>query len=125
MWQKSQGRQEVRYNSRTDEKVPPGYEDVAKAVGVPLTVVKIDRRGKVLSREEQQPQANINSSPIAMPLPTEPVPVGYTWSVPIDVEVILHGGASRKIATRQQFTLAKVVGRFGDDRSRHASARAA
>jgi hypothetical protein len=109
MWQKSQGRQEVRYNSRTDETVPAGYEDVAKAVGIPLTAVTIDQRGKVVSRVEKHPQANMNATPITMPLPDEPVAVGYTWSVPLDVEVILHGGGSKKIATKQQFTLEKVV----------------
>ncbi len=109
MWQKSQGRQEVRYNSRTDDTVPAGYEDVAKAVGIPLTVLTIDRRGKVLSREDKNPQSTTNTAPITMPLPTKPVAVGHTWSVPLDVEVILHGGASKKVATRQQFTLEKVV----------------
>ena len=109
MWQKSQGRQEVRYNSRTDETVPAGYEDVAKAVGVPLTVISIDQRGKVISREEKHPQTNTSATPITMPLPPEPVPIGYSWSVPVDVEVILHGGGSKKIATRQQFTLEKVA----------------
>ncbi len=111
MWQKMQGRQEVRFNSLTDKgkPVPAGYEEVAKAVGIPLTEIAIDRRGKVLERNEKYQQANMNASPITIPLPAEAVPVGYTWSAPLDVEVILHGGGSKKIATRQQFTLEKVV----------------
>ena len=35
MRQKFDGRQEVRYNSVKDTEVPPGFGDVAKAVGVP------------------------------------------------------------------------------------------
>ena len=33
MWQRSSGRNEVRYDSKTDDDVPPGYEEVAKSVG--------------------------------------------------------------------------------------------
>lgn len=110
MWQKMQGRQEVRYNSRTDDTVPPGYEDIAKAVGVPLTLITFDAHGTVLKREEKHRQSNTSNMPLAIPLPAEPVPVGYTWSVPSDVDVILHGGATRKIQTRQNFVLEKVVG---------------
>ncbi|HEX4145968.1 MAG TPA: hypothetical protein VHY91_20880 [Pirellulales bacterium] len=110
MWQKMQGRQEVRYNSRTDDKVPPGYEDIAKAVGVPLTLVTFDAHGNVLKREEKHRQSNTSNMPLAIPLPAEPVPVGHTWSVPSDVDVILHGGATRKIQTRQNFVLEKVAG---------------
>jgi len=109
MWQKMQGRQEVRYNSQTDKDIPAGYEDVAKAVGVPLTVVKIDRRGKVISREEKLQRAAADNAPIAVPLPAEPVKIGHVWSAPVDMDVRLPGGATKKIATRQQFTLKQVA----------------
>ena len=107
MWQRTHGRQEVRYNSKTDKKVPPGYEDAAKAVGVALTIVTIDKRGKVLKREEMHNQMP-GSTPIAFPLPTKAVPVGYVWTSPQEVEVLLKGGLTKKIATRQQFKLTKV-----------------
>ncbi|HTU25698.1 MAG TPA: hypothetical protein VMF30_09890, partial [Pirellulales bacterium] len=109
MWQKMQGRQEVRYNSRTDDKVPGGYEEIAKAVGVPLTVVTLDPHGKVLKREEKHRQTNNSNMPLAIPLPAEPVPVGYSWSEQADVEVILHGGTSKKVPTRQKFVLENVI----------------
>ena len=35
----------------TGDDPPPGYEDVAKAVGVPLTLVTMNDRGKILKRE--------------------------------------------------------------------------
>ncbi len=108
MWQKMQGRQEVRYNSKTDDTVPPGYEEIAKAVGVPLTLVTIDPHGGVLKREEKHRQSNASNMPLAIPLPAEAVEVGYTWSVPLDVEVILTGGSTRKIQVKQKFKLEKV-----------------
>jgi hypothetical protein len=108
MWQKMQGRQEVTYNSLKDEEVPAGYEDVAKAVGVPLTLLTIDNRGTVLDREEKFPQPNSRSTLITIPLPPKPVPIGHRWAAPIEVEVVVTG-VTKKIQTRQQFTLEKVA----------------
>lgn len=108
MWQRAQGRTEIRYNSRTDREIPPGYEDVAKAVGVPLTVVTMDRRGKILKRVENRPQPTSVSTQMTMPFPDEPLAVGQTWSSPVDIDVVLKEGATKKIRTRQKFTLEKV-----------------
>ena len=47
------GRDEVHYNSRTDPCAPHGFEDVARAVGVPLALVTIDAQGKVLRAEAE------------------------------------------------------------------------
>ena len=46
MWQKLTGRDEVRYNSRTDKTPPRGFEDAAKRVGVPLVRVSLDQPRK-------------------------------------------------------------------------------
>ncbi len=54
MRQKLTGRDEVHYDSRTDKKPPVGFEDAAKSVGVPLAVVKMDVRGKVLHRKDRK-----------------------------------------------------------------------
>lgn len=109
MWQHTKGREEVQYNSRTDKTPPPGYEEVAKAVGVPLTEVTIDARGNVLKRKEVHPQSNANPAPPTMPLPEKPVAIGESWSHPLDLDVLLsNGGGTKKIPTRQKFTLESV-----------------
>ena len=109
MWQRAQGRKEIRYNSRTDDEAPPGYEDVAKAVGVPLTLVTMDDRGKIVKRQEKRPQPTSMSTQMTMPLPDHPIAIGDTWASPMDVDVVLKDGATKKIHTRQKFTLEKVV----------------
>jgi len=109
MRQKAQGRKEVRYNSATDDEVPPGYEDAARAVGVPLTIVTMDNRGKILKRQEKRVQPSSISTQMTMPLPRQPIAVGETWSSPIDVDVVQKDGTTRKIQTRQKFTLEKVL----------------
>jgi hypothetical protein len=110
MWQKSQGRQEIRYNSQTDQDVPPGYEEVAKAVGVPLTVVTMDSHGKILKRVEKRAQPTSMSTQMTMPLPDHPVAIGETWTSPMEIDVVLKDGVTtKKIQTRQLFTLDKVI----------------
>ena len=42
MRQQMSDREEERFDSRTDKSSPPGFGDVAKAVGVPLTVATLD-----------------------------------------------------------------------------------
>lgn len=109
MWQKSSGRNEVRYNSKTDDEVPPGYEEVARSVGVPLSVVTMDDRGTILKRNETRGQTLGVSTQITMPLPTEPVAIGDDWSSPIEIDVTLKDGSQKKIQTRQKFRLESVT----------------
>ena len=118
MRQKLTGRGEMHFDSRTDKNPPPGFEDAARSVGVPLSVVKMDVRGKVLKRKDRKknPQAAAASSEsaaanqnwITIPLPDEPVAIGHTWSLPQDIEVPLPSGAVKKIKAVQQFVLEDV-----------------
>jgi len=109
MRQKLSGCKEVRYNSQTDEKPPIGFQHVAQSVGVPLAVITMDSRGNVIQRERKQVKAGTNSeSQITIPLPDEPVPVGYTWSFPHDIKVKTNLGTIKKVKARQTFTLKSV-----------------
>ncbi len=107
MWQKTQGRSEVRYNSATDEEIPPGYETAAASVGVPLTVITMNDRGKILNRAEKHSQP-VSLLQLAVTLPDNPVAIGDSWSTPLDIDVVLKDGATKKIQTRQKYTLEKV-----------------
>jgi hypothetical protein len=110
MRQKVSGRQEVVYNSKTDTKPPPGFEAVAKSVGVPLADVTVDRAGKITKRVEKRPGAQSDSqSQMLVPLPPEPVAVGESWNEPVDVVVSLEDGEKKLIKTRQHYTLEKVA----------------
>lgn len=109
MSQKLTGRQEVRYNSKTDAKAPLGFETIAESVGVPLAVVTMDDRGIVRHRQRLPVKAAAsNEGPMTVPLPEKPVAVGDRWSLPAEVEVPLPGGTVKKIKTVQNFTLRDV-----------------
>jgi hypothetical protein len=115
------GRKEVRYDSRTGAKPPAGFEDAARSVGVPLSMVKIDARGKVLHRKElKKPSSDKSEKPavdkpvspnegwLTIPLPDEAIAVGHRWSLPQEIEIPLPQGGVKKIKASQQFILESI-----------------
>jgi hypothetical protein len=109
MGQKLTGRQEVRYNSKTDAKAPLGFENVAESVGKILSVVTMDARGNVLHRQRTPVKASSeNDGPMTILLPEEPVAIGESWAFPTDVEVPLQNGMIKKVKTEQKLTLKSV-----------------
>jgi len=109
MRQKLEGRPPVRYNSRTDKTPPPGFEQVAKSVGVPLVVVTMDSLGKISKRKRNAGATSPHGdTQMTMPLPEEAIPVGHTWTVPNEVDVRSPSGTVRRIKVEQRFTLEEV-----------------
>jgi hypothetical protein len=108
MKQRFSGRKEEVYDSTKDKEPPVGFQEVAKSVGVPLSVIAMDPHGKIVKRDDRRPQNSGSDSQITVPLPAEPVSIGHTWSFPYDVDVKLESGVVKKIQTRQQFKLEDV-----------------
>lgn len=110
MRNKFSGREEIRYNSQTDEEPAPGYENVAESIGLPLAIVTMNDRGEILHRERKplSAAARNEEGQMTIPLPEEAVPVGYCWSLPYDVEVPLENGTVKKVKTLQTFKLQSV-----------------
>lgn len=106
MRQKLTGRLEVHYNSQTDKKPPPGFENVAQSIGKPLSVVTIDATGQVV-RRDRKPAKGVaeNDGQITIPMPKDPIAVRESWSFPYDIDVPLEKGGSRRIKAAQRFTL--------------------
>ena len=101
---------EQRYDSKEDKTPPPGFEDASKAVGVPLSKVRITAWGKLVDREElhHQPAADPNA-PITVLLPEEPIAIGDSWDEPQEITVRLSDGEGTKaIKTRRHLTLKSV-----------------
>lgn len=99
----------AEYDSREDKAPPPGYEDAARAVGVPLSIVRMTPHGEVLRRQIKHPSAAAEpDGPVVIRLPDEPVAIGATWDEPCDVTVQLKGDGTKSIQTRRHFKLADV-----------------
>ena len=108
MWQSVTGRQEIRYNSRTDATPPREYELASKSVGVPLATVTIDRFGRVLKRDSEQAQFNPGLGELTIPFPEKEMKVGARWNVPDEIRIRLEDGRVQRVQTRQAYTLEKV-----------------
>ncbi len=103
-------RAEMVYDSRSEETPPPGFEDAAKAVGVPLSVIRMTPQGAIVDRQVKhlQPAADAEA-PVTLLLPTEPVAIGDTWNEPRTVPVKTEEGAHREIQCRRHYKLVKVA----------------
>jgi hypothetical protein len=99
----------VEYDSQKDKVPPPGFEDTAKAIGVPLSVVRITPHGKVVSHTVKHKQnAADRDAQVVIRLPEKPVAIGETWDEPFDVTVQLEGNATKSIQTRRHYELKSV-----------------
>jgi hypothetical protein len=103
------GRAALVFDSQSDATPPPGFEDAAAAVGVPLSRIRISAWGKVLERkvEHSQPAADADA-PVTLLLPEEPVAVGATWDEDLDVTVQIQSGGTKAIQARRHYKLAGV-----------------
>ena len=110
MRHKFSGREEVRYNSLTDQEPPPGFEAVAASIGVPVSVVTMSAAGGIVRRERQPVKAAAQNEEgqMTIPLPEEPVAVGHTWSFPYEIDLPLENGMVKKVKTLQTFKLQSV-----------------
>ncbi len=108
MKQRLTGRQEEVYDSTKNEQPPLAFQEVAKSVGVPLSQVRIDPRGRIIDRINHSSQAGGNESQITIPLPDNPVAAGEMWSLPFEVELRQDSGMVVKVQTKQQFKLEDV-----------------
>ena len=109
MRQQLTGSKEVHYDSRTDLVAPRGFEYLAQSVRVPLSIVTLDAKGKVLHRKRFPVKAAAGGEgEITLNLPEEPVAVGRQWTTPHDIELPLPGGGIRKVKARQVFDLLAV-----------------
>ena len=100
------GRDEVHYSSLTDPVAPRGFEDLARAVRVPLAVVTIDAQGKLLGRKQNFVKAAVaGQGEITIQLPERPMKVGGRWTCLNNLDVPLSDGTTRRFKTMQTFKL--------------------
>jgi hypothetical protein len=109
MRNKVSGRQEVTYNSNTDEKAPVGFESVAASVGKLLSLITLNDRGEVIGRKnELNASTSPNEGQVTMTLPEQPIAVGETWSFPYEMIIPTNNGTVVKIKTQQKYSLERV-----------------
>ncbi len=99
----------TEYDSVRDTTAPPGFEDAARAVGVPLSTVRITPRGKIVRRVMNiRGQGAEDDAPIALRLPEQSVAIGDTWDEAFEIQVKLDKGGNKSIKTRRHHKLTDV-----------------
>lgn len=99
----------VEFDSERDTAPPAGFEQVARAVGVPLSVIRITPTGEIVFREEKHPQPPVTDDmPITLRLPDAPVAIGAQWDESYAVPAELKSGAAIQVQTRRVCTLESV-----------------
>jgi hypothetical protein len=98
----------AEYDSERDKTPPPGFEQAAKAVGVPLSMIRMTPAGEIISREEKHPQPQASEDmPITLRLPDEAIAVGGEWDETFEVPIEEKTGI-KKVRTRRVCTLESV-----------------
>lgn len=99
----------IEFDSANNEETPPGFEDVVRAIGTPLSAITITPRGEIVGREikHRQPAADPHEQ-IVLLLPEGQVEVGATWQQPQEIRVNLQDGGTRTIKARRKHRLKAV-----------------
>lgn len=111
MWNHVEGRQEVFYDSAQGKEPPAEFATVAASVGKVLATIKIDPSGRILARQNNQPQFNPGIGDLTVPFPPsdkQPLKPGTSWSIPDELKLALDDGTIKKVNTQQQYRLEKV-----------------
>jgi hypothetical protein len=99
----------TEYDSRRDKTPPPGFEQAAKAVGVPLSLIRITPRGEIVRRNiKVKQEAAEDDAAIVVRLPDKPVAVGDTWDEEHKLMVEVQDG-SKPLESRRHFKLTNVA----------------
>lgn len=96
----------IEFDSAQKKATPPGFEDVVRAIGTPLSAITITPRGEIVEREikHHQPAADPHEQ-IVLLLPEEPIAVGESWTQPQEIRVKVGDGGSRTIEARRKHRL--------------------
>ena len=99
----------TKFNSETDKTPPVGFEQAARAVGVPLSVIRIQPDGQIVEREEKHPQpAASEDMPITLQLPAKAIAIGEQWDSSYQIDANRKNKAKLKVQTRRVCTLKSV-----------------
>ena len=109
MQNKLPDRAPMTFDSTSGDDPPPGFEDAARAVGTPLSSVRMMPSGKVVKRtiKHRQPAADPHEQ-ITFLLPEKAIAVGESWIQPQEIKVNLSEGGTKTIEARRKHTLKAV-----------------
>ncbi len=99
-------RAEMVFDSTSKEEPGPGFEDAARAVGIPLSSIRMSPRGEIVKREIKHHQDGVDPhEQIVMLLPETKVAVGDSWTQPAEIRVNVGESGTKMIKAQRKLTL--------------------
>jgi hypothetical protein len=101
--------EELRWNSVEDEDAPAVFAKIAEQIGRPLSTITVTPRGQEVKREDDEgTKTPLGMGSLTLAFPEEPVAIGSSWSVPLEVRARTAEGEVKAIKIRELYTLEKV-----------------
>ncbi len=109
MWQKTGEGDPIAYDSTKDKEVPDEYSTVADSVGKTLAIFTVSPAGKVINRKSNMRENNFGVGKVTIPLPEQPIPIGYQWNVPTLIQATDDHDKNIQLKARVNYELDKVT----------------
>ena len=108
MWQQIGDDEPIKYNSKTDTKVPDEYQTIAQFVGETIAVFSIEKNGKIIGRVSDLSESSFGAGEVTVPLPSKPVSLGHSWYVPTVMNATDETAKHIRLKARINYQLSKV-----------------
>ena len=108
MWQQIGDDESIKYNSKTDTKVPDEYQTIAQFVGETIAVFSIEKNGKIIGRVSDLSESSFGAGEVTVPLPSKPVSLGHSWYVPTVMNATDETAKHIRLKARINYQLSKV-----------------
>ena len=108
MWQQIGDDDPVTYNSKTDTTVPEEYQNLADLVGETIAIFSIKPSGEIIGRTSEMSESNFGAGKVTIPLPSEPISLGYRWNVPTVFNATDESRKNIRLKARISYELSKV-----------------
>jgi hypothetical protein len=106
---------ERTYNSKTDEKPPLEYLDVARLIGTPIAHFTINPQGEIIKRVQKADVAvtvqfseTAEENRITIPMPEHAIVIGDAWDYSREIVVPKSNGTVKRISVCERYTLEKI-----------------
>jgi len=108
MWQKEEGRAALSYDSTKDKEPPVAFHSVAEKLQKTLATITIDRHGNVIKRDRGSGAPDLGFGGPVVPLPSKPVRLNQTWSVPKKLLLRNKAKVAREVKLQVKYRLEQV-----------------